>query len=110
MKNFKIEKPIGYRSGKSNETTFNCMNPDNSEVILRSREWINPASPDFKQENKHNVKSIVQMNRERVSQMKVDQTVEGKWPRFPAIKFICLYLHNRGKGTIQTREVHEGPR
>lgn len=51
--------PVGYRQGFSNITTFNCLNPNDAEVVLRGNEWVNPAQPDFKQENKHNVKSIV---------------------------------------------------
>ena len=59
MKNYRKEMPVGYRQGFSNITTFNCLNPNDAEVVLRGNEWVNPAQPDFKQENKHNVKSIV---------------------------------------------------
>ena len=78
MKNFKKPEQIGYRSGKSNMSTFNCLNPDNTDVKLHNREWINPARPDFKEENKQVVKSIVQMNKEKVKAMKVEKIIQGK--------------------------------
>ena len=43
MKNYRKETPVGYRSGRSNMNTFNCLNPDNAEVILKGNEWVNPA-------------------------------------------------------------------
>ena len=62
----------------SNVNTFNCLNPDNTSLVLKGNEWVNPNQPNFKQENKQIVKSIVQVNRERVKQMKIDKQVEGK--------------------------------
>ena len=79
MRNYKKEKPISYRSGMSNVSTFNCLNPDNNEVVMRQREWVNPTDPDFKQGNKQNVKNIIQMNRERVKQIEVDCEVQGEY-------------------------------
>ena len=79
MKNFKkSEHHVGYRTGISNLTTYNCMNPDGTSLVMSNKEWVNPNQPDYQTENKHVVKSIVQMNRERVKQMKVEQAVEGK--------------------------------
>lgn len=77
MKNFKKEERIGLRTGMANISTFNCLNPDNDEFVIRNKEWQAPNQPDFKQENKQIVKSIVQMNKERVKQMKVQKEVHG---------------------------------
>ena len=68
MKNFKKEERVGLRTGMANVNTFNCLNPDNTSLVMRGSEWVNPNQPDFKKENKQCVKSIVQMNRERVRQ------------------------------------------
>jgi len=57
---------VGLRTGMSNVCTYNCFNPDNVKLVLRDGEWVNPNEPNFKQENKQVVKSIVQVNRERV--------------------------------------------
>ena len=79
MKNFKkSEHHVGYRTGISNLTTYNCLNPDGTSLVMNNKEWVNPNQPDYQIENKQVVKSIVQMNRERVRQMKVEQAVEGK--------------------------------
>ena len=78
MKNFKKEQRVGLRTGMANVSTYNCLNPDNTELVMRNSEWVNPNMPDFKQENKQVVKTIVQVNREKVRQMKVVKEVEGK--------------------------------
>ena len=78
MKNFKKEERVGLRTGMANISTFNCLNPDNTSLVMRGSDWVNPDQPDFKQENKKTVKSIVQMNRERVRQQKVVEQAEGK--------------------------------
>jgi hypothetical protein len=59
MKNFKKEQRVGLRTGMSNLSTYNCLNPDNTDLVMRNAEWVNPNQPDFKQENKQIVKSIV---------------------------------------------------
>ena len=66
MKNFKKEERVGLRTGMANLSTYDCLNPDGTTLIMKQKEWVNPNLPDFKQENKQVVKSIVQMNRERV--------------------------------------------
>ena len=66
MKNIKRESRIGLRTGMANQNTFNCLNPDNVDLVMKGNEWVNPNQPNFKQENKQVVKSIVQMNKERV--------------------------------------------
>ena len=71
MKNFKKEQRVGLRTGMSNIQTFNCLNPDNTDLVMRGSEWVNPNQPNFKQENKQVVKTIVQMNKERVKDMQV---------------------------------------
>ena len=78
MKNHKREERIGLHTGMANMGTYNFMNPDNTSLVMRGSDWVNPDQPDFKQENKKQVKSIVQMNRERVRQQKVVDEVEGK--------------------------------
>ena len=78
MKNFKKEQRVGLRTGMANVSTYNCLNPDNTELVMRNSEWVNPNMPNFKQENKQFVKTIVQVNREKVRQMKVVKQVEGK--------------------------------
>ena len=59
MKNHKKEERVGLRTGMANISTFNCLNPDNTSLVMRGTEWVNPDQPDFKQENKKTVKSIV---------------------------------------------------
>jgi len=59
MKNFKKEERVGLRTGIANRTTFDCLNPDQTPLVMKGNEWVNPNQPDFKQENRHVVKSIV---------------------------------------------------
>ena len=72
MKNFKKEERVGLRTGMANRQTYDCLNPDQTPLVMKGHEWVNPNEPDFKQENKKVVKSIVQVNRERVRQTQVE--------------------------------------
>ena len=92
-------------------TTFNCLNPDNEEVILQSKEWVHPSQPNFKQENKQNVKTIVQMNRDRVKNMKVERIIEGKQiPSSFCPSFFNCYLFTlpRAQAALQDGKVYQG--
>jgi len=48
MKNFRKDERVGLRTGKANLNTFNCLNPDNTTLVMKGAEWVNPNQPDFK--------------------------------------------------------------
>ena len=57
------KKPLDFtrKTAHANKSTFNCLNPDNTYLVMKGKEWVNPLQPtDFRKENKQMVKSIVQ--------------------------------------------------
>ena len=76
-----VRKPTDFtkKTGMSNKSTFNCLNPNEVHLVMKGKDWVTPKDPiDFPKENKTQIKSIIQVNRERVKQMKKEEIEEGK--------------------------------
>lgn len=91
-------------TGQANLSTFNCLNPDNTELVLKGNQWVNPNMPDFKTENKQIVKTIVQMNKERVRQQKVADEVEEARVPFKMERFTKVPAKITAEG-LQSQEI-----
>lgn len=59
MKNIKMEKDFSRATGLSNMNTYNFVNPENANLVLKNKEWVNPNMPDHQKENKRKVKTII---------------------------------------------------
>jgi hypothetical protein len=59
MKNFK--KPSRYLigEGKSNQNQINVMNPDETKLVMRGKEWVNPNTPNYDEANREKVQTLM---------------------------------------------------
>lgn len=50
-----VKKPLDFtkKTGYANKTTFNCLNPTETTLVMKNKEWVEPKDPcDFQVENK----------------------------------------------------------
>ena len=49
------KKPIDFtkKTGHANKSTFNCLNPSDTYLVMKGKDWVNPKDPtDFRKDNK----------------------------------------------------------
>ena len=79
MHNTRKERDFHKATGLSNVHTYNFMNPNGADLKFQGKEWVNPCDPDHHSQNKKNIKSIIQMNKEQVKRKEEEKSIAGKW-------------------------------
>ena len=79
MNNTKKERDFSKATGISNMHTYNFTNPDNTSLVLKNGEWVNPCVPNYEKENKQVIKSIIQTNKEAVRTKEQVKEEKGEW-------------------------------
>ena len=47
MKNFKKPSRNLIGEGKANQNQINVLNPDETQLVMRGKEWVNPNTPNY---------------------------------------------------------------
>ena len=101
MNNTKKERDFSKATGISNMHTYNFTNPDNTSLVLKNGEWVNPCVPNYEKENKQVIKSIIQTNKEAVRTKEQVKEEQGK-----LTKTFDQIQNFRKERTFQNREVY----
>jgi hypothetical protein len=64
MRNYKKPTRNLIGEGKANQSQINVLNPDETKLVMRGKEWVNPNTPNYNDASKKEIHTIMQQNKD----------------------------------------------
>ena len=77
MKNFKKPSRNLINEGKANQNQINVLNPDETNLVMRGKEWVNPFTPNYNNAYKDSLQTIVKQNKDQEEKERQAKAIEG---------------------------------